>query len=177
MMGEEGFHPDTRALLSYGRALAGSPDAKPKKGGADHVLERLFVIERTKDGRLPIRTFGADLIKVFGRDLRDHDFSSLFLEADLRLVNALIDASVDAGEPAIARVNAETADRFQLGAEILITPLKVDLTLGTRFLGLFQALGGEHFVHGRAIQRLRLGSLHPPWAKEPRGMRLVVVND
>ena len=56
MMGEETFHPDTRALLSYGRALAGA-GAPPKKGGADRVLERLFVIERTADGRLPIRTF------------------------------------------------------------------------------------------------------------------------
>ena len=53
MMGEETFHPDTRALLAYGRALAGATGATPKKGGADQVLERLFVIERTKDGRMP----------------------------------------------------------------------------------------------------------------------------
>ena len=57
MMGEETFHPDTRALLAYGRALAGAAGAAPKKGGAEQVLERLFVIERTKDGRMPIRTF------------------------------------------------------------------------------------------------------------------------
>ena len=176
MMGEETFHPDTRALLAYGRALAGAGGATPKKGGADQVLERLFVIERMKDGRLPIRTFGADLIKLFGRDLREHDFARLFLEPDLRLLNALIDASADAGGPAIARVSAEAADRRTLGAEILITPLKVDQMLGVRFLGLFQALGGERFLSGSPIQRLRLGSLHPPLAKEPKGMRLVVVN-
>jgi hypothetical protein len=177
MMGEETFHPDTRALLAYGRALAGSAGAKPKKGGADQVLERLFVIERAKDGRLPIRTFGADLVKLFGRDLRDHDFAGLFLEPDLKLLDALIDASLNAGEPAIARITAETADHRQLGAEILLTPLKVDRALGARLLGLFQALGGEPFLSGQNIRRLRLGSLHPPLAKEPRGMRLVVVND
>ncbi len=176
MMGEETFHPDTRALLAYGRALAGNGEAKPKKGGADQVLERLFVIERTKDQRLAIRTFGAELIKLFGRDLRDHDFSALLLEPDVRLMNALIDASSAAGEPSIARVTAETTDGGVLGAEILITPLKTDESLGARFLGLFQALGGEPFVSGRQIQRLRLGSLHPPLAKEPKGMRLVVVN-
>lgn len=177
MMGEETFHPDTRALLAYGRALAGSGEAKPKKGGADQVLERLFVIERTKDGRLPIRTFGAELVKVFGRDLREHDFARLFLTPDLRLLNALIDSSADAAEPAIARITAETADRRVLGAEILLTPLKVDQNLGERFLGLFQALGGESFLDGKHILRLRLGSLHPPLAKEPKAMRLVVVND
>jgi hypothetical protein len=176
MMGEETFHPDTRALLAYGRALAGAA-APPKKGGADHVLERLFVIERMNDGRLPIRTFGADLIKVFGRDLREHDFSRFFLAPDLTLMNALIDACATAGEPAIARVTAESASGRILGAEILLTPLKVEKLLGARFLGLFQPLGGESFLAGRAIQRLRLGSLHPPAAKEPKGMRLVVVND
>ena len=176
MMGEETFHPDTRALLAYGRALAGS-GASPKKGGADQVLERLFVIERAKDGRLPIRTFGQELVQVFGRDLREHDFARFFLAPDLALVNAVMDASEAAGEPAIARVMAETICGKQLGAEILLTPLKVDHALGNRFLGLFQTLGGENFLNGRPIQFLRLGSLHPPAAKAPKGMRLVVVND
>src|SRR5215470_9878464 len=157
MMGEESFHPDTRALLVYGRALAGNPTAKPKKGGADQVLERLFVIERTKDGRLPIRTFGAELVQLFGRDLREHDLSTLFLAPDLNLINALIEASSAAGEPSIARVMAEMSDRSLLGAEILITPLKTDERLGARFLGLFQALGGQAFVTGKQIKRLRLG--------------------
>ena len=176
MMGEETFHPDTRALLAYGRALAGA-GASPKKGGADKVLERLFVIERTRDGRLPVRTFGKDLIQLFGRDLRDHDFARLFLEADARLMHALVDAAAAAGEPAIARISAESADRRKLAAEVLITPLKVDAMLGERFLGLFQSLGGEPFLDGKPLLRLRVGSLHPPAAKEPQGMRLVVSND
>ncbi|MES1203858.1 MAG: PAS domain-containing protein [Pseudomonadota bacterium] len=176
MIGEETFHPDTRALLAYGRALAGAA-APPKKGGADQVLERLFVIERTKDGRWPVRTFGQELIAIFGRDLREHDFTRFWLDADLKLMGALIDASSAAGEPAIARVSAETGRGHQLGAEILITPLRVEPSFGDRYLCMFQALGGEAFLDGRPITRLRLGSLHPPEAKEPKGMRLVVVND
>ncbi len=176
MMGEETFHPDTRALLAYGRALAGAT-TPPKKGGADQVLERLFVLERLSDGRLPIRTFGAELVKLFGRDLKEHDFSRYFLAPDMALMNALIDACATAGEPGIARVTAESVSGKVLGAEILITPLKVDAHMGNRFLGLFQALGGEPFLDGRSISLLRLGSLHPPAAKQPKGMRLVVVND
>lgn len=176
MMGEETFHPDTRALLAYGRALAGS-GAAPKKGGADQVLERLFVIERMKDGRWPVRTFGADLVKIFGRDIKEHDFARFFLEQDLKLLNALIDACAAAGEPAIARVSAETADGRKLGAEILFTPLKVEKMMGERYLGLFQTLGGEAFLGERPIQYLKLGSLHPPAAKMSKGVRLVVVND
>jgi len=175
-MGEETFHPDTRALLAYGRALAGA-GATPKKGGADHVLERLFVIERKKDGRLPIRTFGAELVNVFGRDLKEHDLSRYFLAPDLALIHSLISACEEAGEPGIVRVTAETACGKMLSAEMLITPLKVESTLGVRYLGLFQALGGEAFLGGAPLQLLRIGSLHPPTAKMPKGMRLVVVND
>lgn len=176
MIGEETFHPDTRALLAYGRALAGAGPA-PRKGGADQVLERLFVIERLPDGRLPIRSFGAELIAVFGRDMRDHDFARLFLAPDLQMLNALIEACAAAGEPAVMRVSAETACGRAMGAEILLTPLAIDPALGNRFLGMFQTLGGDAFLGGRALQRLRLGSLHPPEAKTPKGVRLVVVND
>ena len=176
MMGEETFHPDTRALLAYGRALAGA-GAAPKKGGADQVLERLFVLARMGDGRWPVRSFGAELVKVIGRDLKEHDFSRLWLEPDLKLMTALIESCAAAGEPAIARVIAESANGKKLGAEILLTPLKVEPRFGERYLGLFQALGGEAFLSDAPLARLRLGSLHPPAAKTPKGVRLVVVND
>lgn len=178
MMGEETFHPDTRALLAYGRTLAGSGAAPPRKHGrADQVLERLFVIERAKDGRWPIRTFGADLVRLFGRDLKEHDFARFWLAPDLTLMTALIDACAAAGGPGIARVTAETADGHILGAEILFTPLKVEPMMGERYLGLFQSLGGHAFLNTQPIQRLRLGSLHPPLAQTPKGVRLVVSND
>jgi hypothetical protein len=89
MMGEESFHPDTRALLAYGRALAGA-SAGPRKGGADQVLERLFVIERMPDGRWPIRSFGTELIELFGVDLKERDFAALWLAPDIKLLNALM---------------------------------------------------------------------------------------
>jgi hypothetical protein len=176
MLGEESFHPDTRALLAYGRALAGGR-AAAKKGRADHVLERLFVIERQSEGRMPVRSFGSELVTLFGRDLRDHDFARLWLSPDLALVTALIDSAAAANEPAIARVVAESNCGRKLGAEILITPLRVTANLGDRFLCLFQPLGGEGFLAGRTLARFKLGSLHPPEAKTPKGMRLVVVND
>lgn len=175
MMGEETFHPDTRALLAYGRALAGAGIA-PKKGGADQVLERLFVIERVAPHRWPLRTFGAELVALFGRDLKDQDFAAFWLEPDLKMLNALMDAAALANEPAIARIAGDAAGGRQLGAEMLLTPLRVEPRFGDRFLGLFQSLGGEAFVEGRPILRLRVGSLHPPLAKAPANVRLVVSN-
>jgi hypothetical protein len=174
MMGEETFHPDTRALLAYGRALAGATEA-PKKGRADHVLDRLFVIERARDARWPLRSFGAELVSLFGRDLKERDFAALWIDSDRALMTAFIDACAAAGEPGIARVQAETPAAL-LAAEILIAPLRADALFGERFLGLFQPLGGEAFLSGRPVMRLRLGSLHPPFAKAAPNLRLVVSN-
>lgn len=175
MIGEEGFHPDTRALLVYGRVLAGVGQA-PKKGAADHVLNRVFVVEPMADGRLPIRSFGAELIKVLGRDLNHYDLQTLFLEPDRKLLHGLIAACVAAGEPGIARITASGAEDARLDGEILLAPLKIDGALGKRFLGLFQPLGGEAFLGGQPIKLMRIGSLHPPLAKAPAGVRLVVNN-
>jgi hypothetical protein len=72
-------------------------------------------------------------------------------------------------------VQAETSASL-LAAEILITPLRADPLFGERYLGLFQPLGGEAFLEGRPVLRLRVGSLHPPFAKAPRSVRLVVDN-
>ncbi len=175
MLGEEAFHPDTRALIAYGRALAsGRPAAQ--KGRADHVLERLFVIEKSREGRLPVRSFGAELVSLLGRDLRQSDFAALWLAPDRVLVLALVEAAAAAAMPAVARAVALSECGARLGVEMLITPLAVETHLGERFLGLIQPLGGEAFFAGRRLARFKLAALYPPEAKAPAGVRLVVSN-
>ena len=182
MTGEETFHPDTRALLAYGRALAGQGEPPPKTqtvkgGGADRLAERLFVFDRTGDARMLIRTFGAELVTLFGRDLRDQDFMALWPEADQPLLRAFV-ASVDAaGQPGVVRAQAEAHGGQRLGAEILVTPLRAPPASADRYLGLFQPLGGEVFVAGQPLIGLRLGSIHPPQARAASAnLRLVVSN-
>ncbi len=171
MIGEETFHPDTRALLAYGRTLAGGT-ARPRETAADQVLDRLFVLERV-GGRWPLRSFGAELVRLFGRDLKEQDFALFFTAPDVRLLDALMESALAANEPAIARLAADGAGGARLGAEILLTPLKLEPEFGERFLGMFQPLGGEAFLDGRPVMRLRVGSLHPPLAKAPAHVRLV----
>ena len=179
MTGEETFHPDTRALLAYGRALAGVAEAAPKTpaGGADRLAERLFVVDRMGDGRLQVRTFGTELVTLFGRDLRDQDFLTLWPEADRPLLLAFIGAVASAGQPGVLRAHAESGGGERFGAEILVTPLRTPPASADRYLGLFQPLGGEAFAAGQSVLRLRLGSLHPPLTRPaPAGPRLVVCN-
>lgn len=179
MTGEETFHPDTRALLAYGRALAGTGD--PPRGAdaprADRLTERLFVFDRLADGRFIVRTFGAELIALFGADLRDRDLLGLWSAPDRALLQALVGAVDAAGQPGIARVRGESGDGGRIAAEILLTPLRTPPATADRYLGLFQPLGGEAFLGDSTIARLVLGALHPPEARAPAPRpRLVVVN-
>lgn len=179
MIGEETFHPDTRALLAYGRALAGASDpaARPAPGaGADRVVERLFVMDRQPTGPLVLRTFGAELVTLFGHDPRGKDFLAFFPKWDQALIAAFADTVSAAGQPGVLRVNAETTGGSNLGAEILITPLRVPPVSSDRLLGLFQPLGGETLIDGQHVTRLKLGAMHPPVARPKAGLRLVVNN-
>ena len=179
MIGEETFHPDTRALLAYGRALAGASDpaARPAPGaGADRVVERLFVMDRQPTGPLVLRTFGAELVTLFGADPRGKDFLAFFPKADQALIAAFADTVSAAGQPGVLRVSAETTAGQSLGAEILITPLRVPPVSTDRLLGLFQPLGGEALLAGQHVRRLKLGAMHPPVARAKAGLRLVVNN-
>lgn len=179
MVGEESFHPDTRALLSYGRALSGIGTAPPG-GGAASLAGRLFVIDRLPSGRLQVRTFGSDLVTLFGADLRDADLRDLFLPADQLLLAAFIGAVEAANEPGVARLLGETKDARRLGAEMLLTPLRTEVHQTDRLLGLFQPLGGEALLQGRPLIQLKIGALHPPFARPPAptsGLKLVVSND
>lgn len=179
MIGEETFHPDTRALLAYGRALAGAidPAARPAPGGgADRVVERLFVMDRQRDGALRLRTFGAELVSLFGADPRGKDFLAFFPKSDQALIAAFVETVSAAGQPGVLRASAETLEGARLGVEILLTPLRVPPVSADRMLGMIQPLGGENLLDGKPVARLRLGAMHPPVARAKPGLRLVVNN-
>lgn len=179
MIGEESFHPDTRALLAYGRALAGAQDAAARPapgGGADRLVERLFVMDRLPSGSLVLRTFGAELVSLFKAEPRGKDFLLYWSRPDQTLISAFVDTVNTVGQPGVLRATAETAGHRRIGVEILVAPLRVPPVTNDRLLALFQPLGGEAMLGGHAIVRLRLGSMHPPNPK-PAPLRLVVNNE
>lgn len=175
-LNDEPFHPDTRALLDYGLAIA-SGRTPPAVNAADKLGDRLFVIDGVKDHRANFLTFGSELVALFRRDLRRTELLDLFLPADRALMRALIGAVSSANQPGVACCAAEAQDGTKVGIEILLTPLAKGVLSGERLLGLMQPLGGEGFLGAAAITRLRVMSLFPPAARErQRPIRLVVSN-
>ena len=177
-MNETSFHPDTQALLDYGRAIAAGENP-PSIRSADGLADRLFVIDGVSEERSTFLTFGAELMVLFRRDLRRTQLRDLFLDADQKMLVALLSAISAANQPGVALAMGETASGMQVGIELLATPLAKGVLAGERLLGLMQPLGGEGFLKEERIVRMRLISLHPPLAKlpTPTGLRLVVSND
>lgn len=179
-LADEPFHPDTRALLDYGRAIADGR-SPPSIKAADRMADRLFVIDGVAEGRANFLTFGAELVTLFKRDLRRTDLLDLFLPSDRALMRAFLASIASANQPGIVCGLAETECGMKVGVELLATPLAKGVLSGERLLGLIQPLGGETLLEKRALTRLRITSLFPPAAREPvakpiRGLRLIVNN-
>ncbi len=175
-MNDISFHPDTQALLAYGRAIAAgqNPPAIKSAGG---LADRLFVIDGLGDGRAMFLTFGAELMVLFRRDLRRSDLKALFLEPDAKMLQCFLAAIAAANQPGVACLIAETNRNTRIGIELLATPLAKGVLAGERLLGLIQPLGGEAFLKDERVERLRIVSLHPPLARAPvQPLRLVVSN-
>lgn len=175
-MNDIAFHPDTQALLAYGRAIAAGHNP-PSIKSADGLADRLFVIDGVSEGRATFLTFGAELMVLFRRDLRRTDLKDLLLDADAKLAQAFFSAVAAANQPGVICAFGETVTGLRVGLEILATPLAKGVLAGERLLGLIQPLGGEPFLEGERIVRVQIVSLHPPLARAPvQPLRLVVSN-
>jgi hypothetical protein len=176
------LHPESRALLGSWRALNGLDRDKdatnPLSRDAAGLIDRLFLAQRVGEGVFTFKTVGAELKVWTGRDLRDHEVGSIFHAADKVLIRALLEASVAAPGPALARVAAFGAGAGQrTDVEIVFLPL-LDRGIADRVLGLFQPISAHPNV-SRPILRFALTALLPPDPSEPSrpGLRLVASND
>jgi hypothetical protein len=169
-------------LLSSWEALNGfkaETDAAPApQPDATGMVERLFLAQRLGEGVFCFKTVGQALKAWTGRDLRDHDLSTLVQGPDRAMLRALLDAAVAAPGPAIVRLAA-----FGIGpdqrqdVELVVLPL-VERGHADRILGLFQPLSPRQKI-ARPALRLAITAILPPAPIPPDrpGLRLVASND
>lgn len=159
------LHPDSRLLLGSWRAINGMEAAKEsdvaKPQDASFMAQRLFMAQRVAEGVFTFRTIGSDLKTWTGRDLRDHEVGSLFHGADKVLMRALLEASVSAPGPAMARIAAFGAGAGQrTDIEMVFLPL-IEKGQVHRILGLFQPIAANITV-SRPVLRFSITALLPP---------------
>jgi hypothetical protein len=164
---DKSVHPNTRTLIEAWRriqsdpraAALGGPDARDHAG----LIDRIFVIERREDHAWLVRTCGAAVILLVGRDLVNQNYLDLWSGPDRSMMAALLEAIRFDGAPGVVRGRGETLSGERVELEISLMPLSPEAARSerTRMLGLYQTLGEAPMPSG-AVFRHRLSMLVPP---------------
>ena len=168
-------HPNTQAVLDAWRRLSEGVDAPEGPTTDDYpgLVGRLFVLNHVADRDYSFRRVGYALEQLFGRQLGEHNFLSIWSESDRRLVNAaLIAAAVDRG-PTLIRARGETLVGKRVDLEFALAPLFGRAGTATRFLGLCQTMTPEETLPGRPLRRLQALAIYPPAPTLYPAMRIV----
>ena len=176
-------HPNTKTLLSAWERMNEAPEVT---GGveraSDHpdLLECLFVIERSDEGRWLFRNAGDQLSTLLGRDLGQHDCLDFWTGHDRVMVSSLIDSVRESRKPGILHATGETLTGTSVNIELTLAPLPPPSvkTNHARLLGLYQVLQPRPILKGRPVWRHRVTAVYPPKPdRQPAQLRLVANND
>ncbi len=163
-MNELNAHPYTQAVLdAWKRFIGGAPDDQEAlTDDFPGLVGQLFVLHQVSDGDYSFRRVGKSLEQLFGRELSDHNFLSLWSDSDRQLVSgALQTAKADQG-PVRVRARGESLDGRRIDLEIALAPLQSQTGKGVRFLGICQSLSGEERLAGRPVRRMQAYAVFPP---------------
>lgn len=156
-------HPNTQAVLAAWKRLSlGQVDGVgPQAGDYPGLIGRLFVLTHIDEADFSFRRAGFGLEKLFGRQLAEHNFLSLWTAADRQLVAAaLASAAADKG-PALVKARGESLDGRRVDLEFALAPLFTE-NAPTRFLGLCQLTTPPEALAGRPLRRLQVVAVYPP---------------
>lgn len=166
-------HPNTLAVLEAWRRLSeGDTYADgPTTDDYPGLVGRLFVLKQVADQDYSFRRVGPALERLFGRQLTEHNFLSIWNEADRDLVSAtLASATVERG-PALLRARGETLTGKRVELEFALAPLAGNT--GTRYLGICQAMTSEEALGARPLRRLQATAVYPPAPRLAPAIRMV----
>lgn len=176
------YHPNTQTLLSaWERMNDSAAESAGVEKASDHpgLLDCLFVIERSDEGRWLFRNSGDQLGKLLGRDLGQHDCLDFWTGHDRVMVESLIDSVRESRKPGVLHATGETLTGTQVDIELMLAPLPAprERTNQTRLLGLYQVLQPQAILKGRPVWRHRVTAIYPPRPdRQAAQLRLVANN-
>ena len=176
-------HPNTVTLLSAWERMHETPDAPhATEKASDHpeLLECLFVVERSEEGRWLFRNAGNRLGRLLGRDLGQQDCLDFWTGHDRIMVESLIDSVRESRKPGTLHATGETLTGTQVNIELTFAPLPSPRSTSkqNRLLGLYQVLEAYPILQGRPVWRHRVTALFPPVIeRQAQHLRLVASND
>lgn len=157
-------HPNTQAMLDAWQRLVDGENSSdgPTTDEYPGLVNNLFLLNHVAERDFAFRRVGATLDRLFGRQLAEHDFLSIWNDIDRRLVAAGLSMAVKDRGPTVIHARGETLAGKRLDLEFALAPLLTDLDGPRRFLGLCQAITPEEILGGRPLRRLQVLAVFPP---------------
>ncbi len=178
-MSQPKAHAYSQALIdAWERFAADAPgDGGPITDEFPGLVENLFVISCGAGDQYAFRNVGAGVERLFGRDLVEHDFLSLWTSSERPLVTAAARRAVMDNGPVVMSARAASLGGQSFDLEFTLAPIRNALGEVTRLLGLCQPLATRPEANTRPIGEMRLEAVYPPSpAPAKPHLRLVVCN-
>jgi len=155
-------HPSSRALFDYWNKRRGSrlaperDDIEP--GAIRHVLADAFFLTCDTRGGHPFRLAGTRLCALFGQELRDRPFQTLWNGLDAPQMGDLIGTITTETVGLVAGVTAHTAEGDAADLELLLLPLYERGGSDLQILGTMAPMAVPYWLGARATADLSLNA-------------------
>jgi len=155
--------PGTKLVFDYWNALRNGRRL-PRRSEVDPaalraLLPNVFILQRYDSEHVVFRVAGTALCAAFGRELRDHNFVTLWSRNCQPVIRDLLLQLAEKAQVATVRADGATLDKRTLSTETVLLPLADDWGAQTRILG-FAGFGREEASLGwRKLVRLDIAAL------------------
>lgn len=155
-------HATSRLLFGYWDKLRGDRPA-PDRGDVEpglirHLLADTFILAAEPDHPPTFRLAGTRCSALFGRDLKDVAFRSLWSEVAREGADELVAAVLSDGAGIVAGLRGETGGDGSLALEMLLLPLRHRGSARSRILGAMSPVSAPAWHGETTIDRLSTGS-------------------
>jgi hypothetical protein len=155
-------HPSSRELFAYWDERRGArlaPDrGEIEPGAIRRALGDTFILGATPSGDLAFRLAGTRVCALFGRELRERPFWSLWAPHQLAPVRAAAESVLADTRGLVAAVTGRTEDGTQIELEFLLLPLRHRGSHRLRLIGTIAPLSVPFWIGSYPLGDLVLGS-------------------
>jgi hypothetical protein len=172
------LHPNTQVVLDAWKRLTEGQMASegPATDDDPGLVANLFVLNHVGEDDFAFRRAGNALERLFGRQLIDYNFLSIWNEGDRGLVAAGLAVALRDRGPLLIRARGETLAGRRIDIEFALAPILRDAGASNRLLGLCQSTTPEEILHGRPLRRLQAQAIYPPAPPAEAIIRVVSSN-
>jgi hypothetical protein len=167
----------TRLVFQYWDHLRGDR-AAPERGEIEpgavrHALRDTFILENEATDRLVVRLAGTRVCALFGGELKNRPFLSIWGDAPTRVeVSRMADAVMDDCAGAVCGLHAETANGNSVELELVLLPLRHGGKTHARMMGAVSPVTSPPWLGFEKVERCDIRSMRIIW---PSGLTRAAV--